>query len=153
MSDNEFNEESNLSEWALQLDKIHKQKHYSAVTRLLAASLIMNPYMSVGTFFQSISDEDLQSLLEKSEDIGNVEEGEVQQSTEEILLIAMMLAQAEGCPAQDLDELHDNVTILSVFIAGTSLARKGLVEAYYDNMSFGPDMRDAKVFSRKFDVT
>lgn len=153
MSDDEFNEESNLTEWTLQLEKIHKQKGYSAVTRLLAASLMMNPYMSVGAFFQSISDDDLESLLQKSEDIGKAEEGECQPGTEEILLIAMMLAQAEGCPAQDLDELHDNVSILSVFIAGTSLARKGIVDAYYDNMSFGPDMRDAKVFSRKFDVS
>lgn len=151
MNDEEFNEESRLTEWSLELEKIRKQKQYSAVTRLLAATLMINPYMSVGTFFQTISDEDLQTLLEKAEEIKEFD-GSESPGTEEILLIAMMLAQAEGSPAQNMEELHDNISILTVLIAGTSLARKGLVEACYDNMSFGPDMRDAKVFIRKTDV-
>lgn len=151
MNDEEFNEESKLTEWVLQLEKIRNQKQYSAVTRLLAATLIINPYMSVGTFFQTISDEDLQSLLEKAEEIKEFD-GSESPGTEEILLIAMMLAQAEGSPAQNMEEMHDNISILTVFIAGTALARKGLVEAYYNNMSFGPDMKDAKVFKRNTDV-
>lgn len=142
MSD-DFSEESNLEEWVIELERVKNDRKQLTVTRLLAASLMVNPYMTIGDFFQSISDEDLQTLVEKVD--------ELDFSTDkagDVLLITMMLAQAEGSPAQNFDELHNHLTAMCVFIAGTSLVRKGLATAYYKNMSFGADMDEAVVFER-----
>ncbi len=143
MSEDLFNENSDMSEWMLHLDKIRNNKKSSAITRMLAATLQLNPYMTIGQFLKNLNDDDLHSLLEKTEDIGPENEG-----TEDVLLITMMLAQAEGTSAETMETLLENVNAMCIFIAGTSLARKGLVKAYYDNMSFGADMREALVFER-----
>lgn len=140
-----FDESSNLEEWTLQLDKIVKSKDHLAVTRLLAASLQQNPYMTVGTFFKTLSDWDLEKLLEMTEAISD--EGPWV-GVEDILLLTMMLSNAEGSPSVNMDELHDKLTVFCVFVAGTSLARKGLVKAHFDNMSFNEDSNKLVVFEK-----
>ena len=37
---------------------------------------------------------------------------------------------------------------MSVFIAGEALTRKGLVEAFHHNMSFGEDFKNEVVFKK-----
>lgn len=134
-----------LDSFTVNLQNVKESYEHSAVVRLLAASLIDNPYYTIGNFFKNLSNDDLNSLLEKTEAIGSEEEDI---GVEDLVLITMMLAQAEGNPITDEEELAKCVSVMSVFIAGTSLARKGFVKAFYENMSFGQDMMKAIIFKK-----
>jgi hypothetical protein len=45
-------------------------------------------------------------------------------------------------PSQCIEDITENVNYFGVCITCVSLARKGLVRVYYDNMSFGRDHGD-----------
>ena len=63
-------------------------------------------------------------------------------------MITELLARAEGVGATDLDEITRNISVMTVMIAGEALARKGLVEAFHHNMSFGDDFKDKPIFKK-----
>ena len=52
----------------IDFEKILNNNSILPMVRLLAADLMKNPYMSIGTFLQRARAEDLQLILEASED-------------------------------------------------------------------------------------
>ena len=120
-----------ISEYEIDYHKIINSD-FSAVTKLLAMELMKNPYKTVGEFFKNISDSDLDVLLNKIDD----------DDMEEILLLTELLARAEGVGAEDIEGITRNVNVMTMLIAGESLARRGIVKAFHENMSFGEDMKD-----------
>lgn len=106
------------------------------VTRALALLFINNPYMSVGTFFKNIEQEDLEALIEI------IEEGPDNPNFGELMLIAEMLAVGEGLDSGNVSIIENRVNQFLVLLACESLYRKGLVKIYHENMSFGEDAGD-----------
>jgi hypothetical protein len=94
-----------------------------------------NPYTSLGKFFKTISDDNLLALSEI------IEEGdsEFNERMEDIVLMTEMLSRAEGVPSESIEEITENVNYFGACVTCVSLARKGLVRVYYENMSFGTD--------------
>lgn len=117
------------------MGKIIESDKLLPVTKAVAKMLMRNPYTSLGNFFKKLSDENLQVLSEI------VEEGdsEFNDRMEDIVLMTEMLSRAEGVPSQCIDDITENVNYFSACVTCVSLARKGLVRVYYDNMSFGTD--------------
>lgn len=133
------------SEMSINYAEVTKSKDLLAVTRLLAADLLARPYMPLGDYMKSISDNDLQQLLEISEDDENPR-------YEDLILMSEMLAAAEGLPGTfDLEEVQERISKFVSFIVIESLARKGLVEVFRENFSFGEDMGNKIVVKRKDD--
>ena len=125
--------------------EIAKSKDMMGVTRMLAIDLMDHPYLTVGDFLKDISDTDLQNLLQGAET--DEETGEVQ--IEDLLLLSMMLHQAEGLPPiQDDEKATEVMNILINYMACESLARKGLVKVYRENMSFGEDCAEKIVVEK-----
>lgn len=137
---------NDLSRYHIDLAKVVADKKMLAVTRLLAAELLNAPYKSVGEFFESVSDSDLEVIMDAVES-----EGEHKHSSE-MLLMAQMLYAAEGFGVEfdNIDNVTQRVNQFGVFAVVTSLHRKGLVKVHYNNMSFGEDMKD-KVLVEKID--
>ena len=106
--------------------------------------LMRNPYTSLGKFFKKLSDENLQVLSEI------IEEGdsEFNEGMEDIVLMTEMLSRAEGVPSQSIEDITENVNYFGACVTCVSLARKGLVRVYYDNMSFGTDQGDKVLVER-----
>lgn len=126
MDDNDF------VDFHVVLPRVVKDKTLLSVTRMLATDLISNPYMSVGEFFRNMAAADLQMLLEV------VEEGDDSAHTQDLVLIQQMLRAAEGL-GQDFGSVDDCVMrlkVLATLVVVSSLARKGLCEALYNNFSF-----------------
>lgn len=120
--------------YTVNYDKVVNSTDCLAVTRLLAASVIKNPYMKVGDFFQNISDADLKTLVEIADD------NEIE-NFDDFCLIGEMLAAAEGLPPSDsIEDVQTRMSQTISFVIVESLARKKLVKVYYENMSFGEDM-------------
>ena len=125
--------------------EIAKSKDMMGVTRMLAIDLMSHPYLTVGDFLKDISDSDLQSLLQGAET--DEDTGEVR--IEDLLLLSMMLHQAEGLPPiQDDEKATEVMNILINYMAIESLARKGLVKVYRENMSFGDDCAEKIVVEK-----
>ena len=127
-------------------EKIIESDKLLPVTKSVAKMLMRNPYTSLGKFFKKLSNENLQTLME----IIDEGDSEFNEGMEDIILMTEMLSRAEGVPSQSIDEITENVNYFGACITCVSLARKGLVRVYYDNMSFGTDQGD-KVIVEKID--
>ena len=126
-----------LNEFVIDLEKVTKQSDMLAVTRLLAANLINNPYMTVGDFMEGLSDNDLEALLDIAEAIDTDVDNH---RSAELMLIAEMLAKAEGVTTEILTHAMDHINALITFLSIEGLARKGLVKVYRERFSLGEDM-------------
>ncbi len=121
--------------YIINFQKIVSDKSFLPVTRLLAADMMENPYITVGDFLKGISDNDLAQLMELSNVIEEEDTGE------DFILLTEMLATGEGLSfSNDVDEVQMRVNQFVVMLSIESLYRKGLVKIYRENMSFGEDM-------------
>jgi hypothetical protein len=133
------------SGYSLNLDLIAKSKDMLAVTRLLAADLMDHGYVNVGDFVKELTDRDLLSLTEQIE---TDDDGEMP-NCQDMILVAEMLATGEGCDAaKDADVITARLNQLAVFLTCESLARKGFVRVFHENLSFHEDMKDKMVVEK-----
>ena len=117
------------------MEKIIDAEGLLPVTKSVAKMLMRNPYTSLGKFFKKLSDENLQTLME----IIDEGDSEFNDGMEDVVLMTEMLSRAEGVPSQSIEDITENVNYFGACVTCVSLARKGLVRVYYDNMSFGKD--------------
>jgi len=110
------------------------------VTRVLAMDLINNPYIVVGDFFKNLSNGSLKELIE----LINRDDDD---AVSEVLLLSEMLSRAEGVE-NGIEDMGTNIGVMRMLVAGTSLARKGLVRAHYENMTFGKEMEEKILFEK-----
>lgn len=123
---------------------------FTAVTRLLAATLQHHPYMSLGDFFKGLGNADLAvlgDLVDKAYGDADEERETGRQvkdnaAMEELLLISQMLSRAEGTETANMDEVAKQVEYFVNMIPLTTLERKGLIKLYYENMTFGDENGD-----------
>ena len=124
-----------------------KQKDYMAVTRLLAANLISEPYMTMRDFLIGLSNRDLKELLEILDSSMGREE-DTDPRMEEAVLIVVMLSQAEGLSAGDSQTVTSRLNAFAMILAIESLFRKKLVKIFRENMTLGEDY-DSKIICEK----
>ena len=146
--------DDDLEEFVVNIDKVINSKKMMPTTRMLAMRLQRNPYTTIKDFLENLSDVELDTLLEVSdegldESAGSVAEGEDRFS--ELVLMAEMLAKAEGLHTSSFEDMTNRTNMLITFLACEGLARKGLVEVWRENMSLGEDMGD-KFIVKKIDT-
>ena len=135
MTEDDFDD---FQHYTIALDKIIASRDFSSIVKQLAFELKNNPYKTVGSFFDTLSNTDLDVLMEKIDN----------EDWEEIILITELLSRAEGAGGNNLEQVTENMNVMTVMIAGEALARKGLVEAFHNNMSFGKDFSNKVIFKR-----
>lgn len=126
----------------LNFDKIATHKEFLSVTRMLAIDIMKNPYLTPATFLKALSNEELQTLMEISDD-------DEHERMDEIMLISEMLATAEGLNPATLEIATERVNQFCIFLVLESLSRKELVNVKYENMSFGEDYKDAIIAEKR----
>ena len=126
------------------MEKIITSDKLLPITKSVAKMLMRNPYTSLGKFFKTISDDNLLALAEI------IEEGdsEFNDGIEDVVLMTEMLSRAEGVPSQCIEDITENVNYFGACVTCVSLARKGLVRVYYENMSFGTDNGEKVIVER-----
>jgi hypothetical protein len=121
--------------YTIDFSKVVTSKDFLATTRLLAANMMANPYITVGDYLKDITDEDLKTLLERSEFVDEDDIGE------DFILISQMLATGEGLDfSSDIDQVATRVSQFIMYLTLESLHRKGMVKIYRENFSFGEDV-------------
>jgi len=123
-------------------EKVFKTNSILPMVRLLAAELMKNPYMTIGAYLQKARDTDLQTILEASED-------DEDERLSDILLMAEMLAKAEGVETECIEDVYKHLNSFITLTAVASLERKGLILADYDVMSFGEEFAHSTIAKRK----
>ena len=143
-------DEDQIGEFEINYDSVLAYKDCMPVTRLLAADLMQNPYLTVGIFLKNLSDSDLATFSEIVEANFDIEEEDTVEDPRlaDLVLIAEMLSRAEGITSANDTELQQTVNKFMVMITMESLARKGLVKVYHNNMSFGEDAADRIVIEK-----
>lgn len=148
MNEFEFDGNDENENFTLAYDKIVKTRTMMPITRMLAYDLMTQGYMSVGDFIKNLSDNDVQNLLEISED-------EESEKFSELCLMAEMLAGGEGLTSfegggskRGIKSFTLRINTLCGFITVESLRRKNLVKVYHENMSFGAEMGSKVIVER-----
>ena len=126
-------------------EKILATNSILPMVRLLAADLMKNPYMTIGAFLQRARNDDLQLILEASEE-------EEDERLSDILLMAEMLAKAEGVETDSIEDVYKHLNSFITLVAVASLERKNLIDADYDVMSFGEEFAHHTIAKRKPNV-
>jgi hypothetical protein len=140
MDEFEF-DDNEEGKFTLAYENIIKSKGLMPLTRALALDLTTQGYMSVGDFLKSLSDSDVQNLL-------NISENNKSEQFSEIVLITEMLAAGEGLALEGVDTTTARVNQFCMLIVMESLARKGLVKVFHENMSFGDEMGDKTIVEK-----
>jgi len=137
---NMINSNTLLREYHINLAEVVSCKRFTPSTRALAANLMDNQYHSVGVYFKTISDEDLDYLSNISA------MSDARPEVEELIVLTLMLIQAEGTICTNENDFINCISSFKMMIAGTVIGRKGLIKVNYENLSFNDDMGDKIVF-------
>jgi hypothetical protein len=106
-----------------------------------------NPYVTLGDWFRGLADSSIYELQELAETC--YEDPENADAQEQLMLLTMMLASAEGtCDMQDMEKNRTQLGMLMSLITIVSLQRKGHVRVFYENLTLGTDMRDAVIVEK-----
>ena len=130
------------SAFFINYDNVITNKTLLNSTRLLAVDITNYGYLSISEYLEKLSDKDLATLIKASENPDSDEFGE-------ILLVAEMLATGEGLDnARTDDVMLTRIKVMVAFLAVESLARRGMVRIFRENMSFGEDYNHKNIAER-----
>ena len=135
-----------INDFAINLAEVVKHESLPPVTRNLAKRLMRDSYMTIGQWLGSISNDDLELLSEIVE--ATPDDDTYEDACEAIVLMTLMLARSEAVYPESMEDISSYTGTFKMMVAGTTLARKGLVECFYQNMSFGADSKDKVIFKR-----
>lgn len=144
----EFNfEDTGDTSYTIQFSKVAEDKKLLNTTRLLAHDLSKTGYINIGEFFQNMNESDLQVYLNMAEDVDS-------EAAAELLLVSEMLSIGEGLDnglnVDDMETMQNRMSQMIMYLACESLARKGMVKLYRENMTFGDDMGDKTLVEKLF---
>jgi hypothetical protein len=137
-------------EYTIDLNRVATGKDHIRSTRLLATDILANGYASLKEFFNDMPDQDLEAYL----DIVDKFEDPNSPLGEELVLLVGLLVMAEGLDSglsdddAELEIMSKRCNQLFFLLSMESLARKGLIKFYRENISFGEDMMD-KIIAEK----
>lgn len=125
---------------AVSMKKAFEQSDLPAIVRVTAWQAMQgNGYLKPGKWLHDLHPLDLVYLLNVIE---QCEDHPDDPSTALMISLTMVLVQAEGLSVDDSDWLNGCVNQLGMFLITESLARKGLVDIEYGNVSFDDDAGD-----------
>lgn len=119
----------------------------SSITKSLAKDILNNAYVTPGSWFKSLSDSDVDALME----MVDIEDEESEEMAE-LMLLTLMLTSAEGVELSSYEDVSKSIGAMRMLTATVSLARKGLVDVFYENISFGSDAHNLIVAKKRDDV-
>lgn len=139
--------------FTLELPNIVASKEYFSVTRLLASTMMIRPYFTLGEWFLNVSDNDLELLQETAQKQVDLDEehGDGIVSHEEfenVMLIAMMLMYAEGLDITE-EAVYQNVNTFIVMLTMEGMRRKKLIDIDYEHLSFGDEFKNVTVVTKR----
>jgi len=122
------------SRYVVNLKLVQQSENLLLITRWIAGKILQDEYVTIGEILYQIAKMDnyeLEKLIAVAESFEDDGHGD-----HNIVLITLMLSAAEGLPIESLDQLHQNIGFLIMFLTAMSLEAKGLAIVYYENLTF-----------------
>ena len=120
--------------YVVNLKLVQQSQELLLITRWLAGKILEDEYVTIGEVLYQIAQMDsyeLEKLINLAESFEEYGPGD-----HNIVLMTLMLSAAEGLPVETLDQLHQNIGFLMLFLTAMSLEAKGLAVVYYENLTF-----------------
>lgn len=130
-----------FSHYAVNFEQVAEDIAVPAFLRLLAKDIMKNGYVSVGKFYQSLTDYEIQHLIEEFEYLSEEkpidEDADDESIGQDFILLTLMLCQADGTIAITEDMLFgEYLPITGNFAIIESLHRAGMVDVVRENYSY-----------------
>lgn len=126
-------------------DKIVNDHDLCLITRLTALNLRINPYTTLGDFFNRLTTRELYELY----DLVISSENKDEAATGDLLLLCEMLSKAEGIFTSTIQEINTNVKLFCVIVRSVVLHHKGKINVNFENLTFGAEYYDTKPFIQR----
>lgn len=135
--------------FAINLNKAATSPNMSAIVRQTARQILDNKtgYFKPGSWLQTLSACDLYMLIGAME---MMTDSETDPLSEQAVALAVLLSQGEG--VEIVVDMLPRVAYLIQLLLMESLARKGYIEMFYDNVSFDDGARDLEIAKPRFKV-
>lgn len=124
-------------------DAIIKSNWMCSIVKFAAQNAQRNPYSTIGDFFKMLSNSDVAVLQDMVE---HAEHDDYAQKN--LVALSEILSRCEGVIASSIDDCVKNVNTLCLLVTCVSLARKGAVKVFYENMSFGSDAGERPIVEK-----
>lgn len=123
--------------YVIEFDNVIGDEKLPSYVRELATTIKVKGYCTVGDFFKSLYQYDIEELIQFSNKANNEDD---HYSNYVLLLLTMLLNSGEGSSPESLEENLDiKFMMLNALINCVSLEHKGLAECIYENFSLQSD--------------
>jgi hypothetical protein len=130
---------NDYTNFTIQYDNVINAKWCLESTTNLAKKIKNQGYILTSEYIKQLSEEDISHLM-------NLTKNQNSSDFSELVIISEMLCNAEGLEFSASDEQAANrLNIFLGFLTLETLFRKGLIELYYENMSFGDEYKQLKI--------
>lgn len=129
-----------MMEYGINYQSIVNSPDFGELTKSCARTIQYRTYLSVGDYFKSLTVDELQCLM-----IMNELAMTQTKAFDDVIAIVEMLANAEGCPTRKNEEVRTNFLYFISLCEIVAMDRRGLVEVFYENMTFGIDNLTAPI--------
>ena len=132
------------------LDRIIEGDIAHPIIKKAARKLKRDQYFMPSEFFLKLTRHDSEVLGEMAAILTDEELPDDKKGPEyeNIILLASILAMAEGIYLEDEDAAYHALRAVCVMCIANHLGRKGLVACYYDNFTFGPEGLEKVIMER-----
>lgn len=154
MNNFEMNEDNGEGQFQVNIENILDDDGVISAVKVAAMNYQRKGYLSVGEFLKTLPDTDLRTLLDIVEEQQELDEfDEIHEPYQNIVLLAILLAEAESVDIVEEEQLSECIRILGALLTMEGLKRKGYVELVYDKISFGEDFKSEIICKKtaKFD--
>lgn len=129
----------------IDLEALYSSYLCPPILRRITKTLMQTTYLTVGRFLAELSQEDLNELVTRA---NNVTESKPSANTdfEFICLLGEILSQAEGAPDQDLEYIAANTMIL---LKLEDMSRKGHFEFYHGRATLSGNLAELNLGNKK----
>jgi hypothetical protein len=132
------------------IEKILETEVAHPVVKRAARKLMKDQYFMPSEYFLRLTRHDSDVLGEMAQILTDEEISDDKKGNEynNIIILASILAMAEGVYLEDEDQAYEAVKAAAVMCIANHLHRKGLVACYYDNFTFGPEGLNKVIMER-----
>jgi len=132
------------------IDKILDTNIAKPVVKKAARKLKQHQYFMPSEYFVKLTRHESDILGDMAQILTDEEISDDKKGDEynNLILLASILAMAEGVYLEDEDQAYEAVRAVTVMCIANHLHRKGLVACYYDNFTFGPEGLDKVIMER-----
>ena len=137
-----------MENYIVDINRIIDSNTTPSVVKLMFMQLQKTPYVTVSDFLKDVSDQDLNFLVQETNNMSSDDEKQQFESQHTISLVALAFCCGEGEAAVSLDSMVESMKLAVLYITLESLSRKNLIKPLKQNWCM--DIKSSKPVAEKY---